>query len=402
MEPTLRGKREAVRGAGRGRTGVGGQRLRIAYVTDMVDGGLGGGMITAKNFVEALRAEHDVTVVTTGPGGADRISVPALSFPVHAMRATGFRFGVPRKRLLQEAFRNADVVHLHFPFWLSFAALREAKAMGLPIVAASHIQPENIFYQVNWRSPWLMEGLYQFWIKNLFNKVDHVVCPSLLGVQCLTTRGMVTRAHVISNGTPPDIRRTHAQRPRKEHFDLLMVGRLAAEKRQDLVLEAVRRSRHRDRIRFTLAGGGPLEAELRASVADMPNVVFLGHVDHHVLENLYNASDLFVHASDIEIEGMVVLEAMTCGLPIVVSNSPLSAASQFALGPAHLFESGSADDLARKIDYFIEHPSELDALRDKHEEASRAYSFDSCVRKLVDVYQLAVSERRAAVALHAT
>jgi hypothetical protein len=58
------------------------------------------------------------------------------------------------------------------------------------------------------------------------------------------------------------------------------------------------------------------------------------------LPRYYSAADLFVHAAEVELEGMSVLEAMACGAPRLIARAPKSAASQFAPDPRYLFESG--------------------------------------------------------------
>lgn len=74
------------------------------------------------------------------------------------------------------------------------------------------------------------------------------------------------------------------------------------------------------------------------------------------MNDIVNSADLYVHASNIEIEAIACNEAVTCGLVPVISNSKKSAAVQFALDERNLFEMNDAKDLARKIDFWIENP----------------------------------------------
>lgn len=60
---------------------------------------------------------------------------------------------------------------------------------------------------------------------------------------------------------------------------------------------------------------------------------------------------MYVHPSDIEIEGIFCIEAFACRLAPVISNSKGSTTAQFALGPDHLLQAGDSDSLAEKIDY---------------------------------------------------
>ena len=105
------------------------------------------------------------------------------------------------------------------------------------------------------------------------------------------------------------------------------------------------------------------------------------------LERLYNTADLLVHCSEVELEGMAVLEAMSCGLPVLVADSPESAASDLALGPEFRFASGDAADLASHLDFQVEHPGALTAARDRTWAMARDYAFEASVARLVDVYR---------------
>ncbi len=371
-------------------------RLRVAYVADTFEGGVSGGTFSAMRFVEALRAEHDVTVLATGgKAGPDRVVLPGLQLPLRAMKANGFTFALPRRRELEATLTGFDVVHLQFPFWASFVALDCARRAGVPVVAAFHVQPENILRNVGLRTPWMSRAIYKLWVNRLYNRADAVVCPTPFAEEMLRRNGLAVPSHVVSNGVSPAIRRlTVARDPRwADAFLVLMVGRLAAEKRHDLMIEALRRSRHRERIRLVIAGAGPQERALRRLARGLPHppeIGFFSNAAGGPLERLYNTADLLVHCSEVEIEGMAVLEAMSCGLPALVASSPDSAAPRFAVGPEFLFASGDPADLATRVDWLIEHPAELARAREQAHRVSRSYGFDASVARLVDVYRSVV------------
>jgi glycosyltransferase involved in cell wall biosynthesis len=104
-------------------------------------------------------------------------------------------------------------------------------------------------------------------------------------------------------------------------FTFVYVGRLAAEKRVDVVVEAFRRASATipaGVIHLIVAGTGPQDAELRAAAP--PGVTFLGYLDRESrLPDLYANCDAFVFASVTETLGLVVLEAMASGLPVIAA-----------------------------------------------------------------------------------
>ncbi len=378
-------------------------RLRVAFVADTIDGRLGGGVVAGHSLVAALREHHDVVVVASDATGRDDVRVDGFMLPIEAMREAQFTMARPDRATLRAAFEQADVVHVQFPFWLSMVAVDEARKAGRPVVAAFHVQPENLLFNVGIRSEWLNRLVYRFWIKHVFNRADAVVCPTPFAKRKLVEHGLTAPAYVVSNGVPLDVHETSVQlEPRTDdRFVILAAGRLAAEKRQDVIIEAVRRSRHRDRVRLVLAGAGPLEEELRARGAELPNPPEMGFLPRAKLVELLNTADLFVHASEVELEGIAVLEAMSVGLPVVVAGSPESAASDFALTDEFRFASGDPSDLAAKIDALIENPERLQAARASYRAMASAHDFAGSVRSVEDIYRRVLIARRVESALGA-
>ena len=89
-----------------------------------------------------------------------------------------------------------------------------------------------------------------------------------------------------------------------------------------------------------------------------------------------------MHASDAEIEAISCMEAFTCGLVPVISDSPLTATKQFALSEHNLFRQGDSDSLREQMEYWIEHPNEKERYSQQYQEYAKQFSADQCVRKL--------------------
>jgi 1,2-diacylglycerol 3-alpha-glucosyltransferase len=379
-----------------------GSRLRIAFVADSLHSQSGGGILSGEFVVDRLRQDHDV--VTVAADGDD--VVPSFQLPLRSMTDMNFVMARPDRAVLARAFSHVDVVHLQFPFWLSFGALDQARRMGLPVVASFHVQPENMLYNVGIHSEWLNGAIYRRMVKHYFNRVDGVVCPTPFARDKLRGYGLTSPAFVVSNGVPPDVAEAMAKHPPEPHienggpFFILAVGRFAAEKRQDIIIEAVRRSRHRDRIRLVLSGWGPLEADLQHLAGALPNGAEIGFLPREELVNDYRKADLFVHAGEVELEGMSVLEAMSAGLPALVADAPESAASRFALNEQFRFAHGDAAALSAKIDFLIENPETLVAAREPYRLRAHEFDFNASVGKLVEVYRTVIAS--AAVPLRET
>jgi glycosyltransferase involved in cell wall biosynthesis len=371
-------------------------RLRIAFVVDTLHSAAGGGILSAEYVVRRLRRDHDV--VSIGADGDDIL--PSFQLPLRAMRESSFVMARPDRGVLSKTFAGVDLVHLQFPFWLSFAALDEARKLGLPVVAGFHVQPENALYSVGIHSTWLNNGIYRTLVKHFYNKVDAVICPTLFAQEKLTSHGLRTPAFVISNGVPPDVaqmakREEPSQRRSDGKFLVLAVGRLAAEKRQDVIIEAVRRSAHRDQIRLILSGSGPREGELKRLATGLPNGAEIGFLPREVLLQRFAEANLFVHASEVELEGMAVLEAMSARLPALIADAPESAASRFALNDDFRFPAGDPAALSAKIDALIENPAKLEGAREAYHERAEAFDFEASVEKMASVYRSVIAGHTA-------
>jgi len=222
-----------------------------------------------------------------------------------------------------------------------------------------------------------------------------VICPSALGENELRRHGLRVPTTVMSNGVPERFHRVPGERlADDEMFVVLTVGRLAAEKRHDLIIEAIRRSRHERRIQLVILGDGPLREQLAVRGSGLTNPPRFGFVPTGELPRYYSAADLLVHAAQVELEGMSVLEAMACGAPCLIARAPKSAASQFATDPRYLFESGSIEDLTRKIDGLLDHPEQLKEARTAAERMARDYRIERSLARLEQLYAGLVAARK--------
>jgi len=100
----------------------------------------------------------------------------------------------------------------------------------------------------------------------------------------------------------------------------------------------------------------------------------------------YNMADLYVHAAAVEVECMTVLEAMGCGLPALIAESPKSATSQFAIDDRFIFPCGDVKRLSEKIDYFVDQPGELKDAGRIYQDHSRKFRIEQSYEKLLNLY----------------
>lgn len=372
--------------------------MKITIVADIYGENNNGTTITAKRLVEnMINRGHEVTVVSAYKGeGNGYIVLPVRKFPAfnkYITKTNGVTFAQPDEKILEAAIKNSDVVHFLLPFKCSKMGLKIARKNKIPYTAAFHCQPENITSHVFMQKRNLPNKMiYKYFYKKFYRDVQFVHCPSKFIADQLTKNGYPMDKRIISNGVIEAFAKKESVRPPEldGKFLILFTGRYVNEKRQDLLVKAMKYSRYADKIQLIFAGNGPNLNKLRKMSRKFVNPPLFKLFPKEELCDTINYCDLYVHPSDMEIEGISCIEAFTCGLVPVISDSQKSATNQFALDDRCLFKRGDPKDLAQKIDYWIEHPEEKQAMSDRYLKYAEQYSIKNCMDEMEQMFYDAV------------
>ncbi len=381
--------------------------MKILLVIDTYDTNNNGTSISAQRFAAVLR-EHgnEVRILTTGEPAPDKFVLKEFKVPLFndLIHSHGFQFAQVDLDIIREAVAWADIVHCMMPFALETATKLIADQMHKPSTAAFHIQPENMTSSIGLgKAEWLNDRFYYTFRFLLYQHFNHIHVPSQFMADELVKRGYKAKIHVISNGIDPDFiaagqrklsDRGNCLTSRSDsgHITITMVGRLSGEKRQDVIINAVPFSKYADRIQLVFAGKGPKYdeyVELGKQLPNPPQFVFLSKPE---LIDLLLHTDLYVHASDMESEAISCIEAFATGLVPVIANSEDSATPQFALDGRSLFAPGRPKDLARAIDWWLDHPDEKAKMEREYAEAAKKYDIDTSVRLCEQMFREAIEE----------
>ena len=371
--------------------------MKILLVIDTYDTNNNGTSISAQRFAAVLR-EHgnEVRILTTGEPAPDKFVLKEFKVPLFndLIHSQGFQFAQVDLDIIREAVAWADIVHCMMPFALETATKLIADQMHKPSTAAFHIQPENMTSSIGLgKAEWLNDRFYYTFRFLLYQHFNHIHVPSQFMADELVKRGYKAKIHVISNGIDPDFIAAgqrklsnsdggHTSRSDSGHITITMVGRLSGEKRQDVIINAVPFSKYADRIQLVFAGKGPKYdeyVELGKQLKNPPQFVFLSKPE---LIDLLLHTDLYVHASDMESEAISCIEAFATGLVPVIANSEDSATPQFA----------RPKDLARAIDWWLDHPDEKAKMEREYAEAAKKYDIDTSVRLCEQMFREAIEE----------
>jgi 1,2-diacylglycerol 3-alpha-glucosyltransferase len=307
--------------------------MRVLMVSDVYFPRINGVSTAIDTYRHTLEAEGiEVRLVAPDygpPCGQEWISrIPARPVPRD-----------PEDRLMRwshlkdsvlDAARDCDLIHVQTPFLAHYAATHAARRLKLPIMATYHTLFEEYFkHYAPFVPPPLLKTIARRFSRTQCDAMDAVIVPSRAIHQRLNDYGTSAPLHILPTGVPlsrfasgdrRSFRRKHGIP--EERPVALYVGRVAHEKNLDYLLDVVAIVRNRVRgILLLIAGEGPALSHLRDRVVRNGlenNVRFIGYLDRmQELPDCYAAADVFVFASRTETQGLVLIEAMAMGLPVV-------------------------------------------------------------------------------------
>ena len=228
------------------------------------------------------------------------------------------------------ARRGFDLLHIQTPFVAHYTGLALARRLGVPVVESYHTFFEQYLSSYIPLIPpaWLRMAARRF-SASQGNAVDALVAPSQAMREVLEGYGVRTHIRVIPTGIEPGrlppgdgarFRRAHGialDRPVLVH-----VGRIAFEKNIGFLLQVLARLVPEiPDLLLVVAGEGPARAALETQCARLglaDHIRFIGYLERgQSLADCYCAGDAFVFASRTETQGLVLLEAMALGVPVV-------------------------------------------------------------------------------------
>ncbi len=299
--------------------------MKIAFFTETFLPKVDGIVTRLTKTVQQLVAAGDEVLIFCPEGapesymGARVVGVPAMPLPLYPE----LKLALPRPAVSEALDRfGPDLVHVVNPAVLGLGGIWLARSRGLPLVASYHTHlPKYLeHYGMGMLEPLLWELL-----KAAHNQAQLNLCTSTAMVEELASRGIQHTA-LWQRGVDTDLFRPELasaamrQRLHGGHDDtghlLLYIGRLSAEKQIDRirpVLEAM------PQTRLALVGDGPHRQQLERHFEGTATT-FVGYLAGEELASAYASGDAFLFPSSTETLGLVLLEAMAAGCPVVGAN----------------------------------------------------------------------------------
>ncbi len=405
----------AFRCAGSCKQPAGGSRLKVLMVTDVALPRVNG-VSTAIATYRSTLGFHGITTGLIAPRYGNEPCEPDTT------RLSGWRVPFdPEDRLILparlrravlEAARDADLIHVHTPFAAHYAGLAAARRFNLPVVATYHTLFEEYLHLYASALPErAMRALARAVSRAQCNALSATIVPSHAMAQRLREYGIRTPIHVLPTGVPleqfgvADRAECRARFRSSHEIPLerpvaLFVGRAAHEKNIDYLIEAFGHAREiAPNLLLLIAGDGPAISHLkrlaqRSSCAD--SIRFIGYLDRAAqLPECFAAADFFVFASRTETQGLVLIEAMASGLPVV---------ALAAMGTCDLLESRRgalvpADDVeafGTAMAHLANHYKQRQRLGSEARQLATEWSDRAMTARLAAFYRHIVAEQRMA------
>jgi glycosyltransferase involved in cell wall biosynthesis len=387
--------------------------MKILYVSDVYFPRINGVSTSIDTFRRELRARgHTVHLIAPdyfapGDDESDILRVPARSLPMDPEDRL-MRYGWAMQHLSRLHAEKYDIVHVQTPFVAHYLGLNLARKLGIPCVETYHTFFEEYFYHYIPFLPksWLKAAARRI-SRNQGNSLDGMVIPSRPMLEVLRHYGVTTHAEVIPTGlqassfTPGDGVAFRAKYDIAQRRPvLLFVGRVAHEKNIGFLLSMVQRVRQEVLdILFVIAGEGPalkgLEADVnRLGLAD--NVKFIGYLDRHTeLNSCYRAGNIFVFSSRTETQGLVLLEAMAQGVP-VVSIAEMGTRDVLCEGQGVRIAREEVGDFSSKVMQLLADRQARVTLGEIGREYAHSWSAGSMAEKMLRFYEGIIAGREHA------
>jgi 1,2-diacylglycerol 3-alpha-glucosyltransferase len=303
-------------------------------------------------------------------------------------------------RRVVDSLEPADIVHVQTPFLAHYFGARLARRWRAKLVVSYHTYFEQYFHHYLPLVPtaWL-KMLSRAISRAQLNRVDLVIAPSQQMAGVLTEYGVSVPIRVLPTGLDLELFRGGDGARFRERYGIaadrpvmLTVGRVAFEKNLEFLIDVLERVRADvPDVLFVIAGEGPALDPLRKRVARRglsESLLFVGYLDRATgLLDCYRSADIFVFASQTETQGLVLLEAMALGTP-VISTAVMGTQSVLADAPGALVVDENVDGFAAAAIRLLSDPEERHKLaRLAARDISARWSGGEMARQLREIYR---------------
>lgn len=378
-------------------------KMKIAFFSDtfypQVNGVVTSILNSSRILAEMGHRVHIFTIKTNKPIKLHKNITLSRYKSINAFNYPGFELVIPKALSCLKKIKEfkPDIIHVHTPTILGWLGLVCGKILDTPVVGTYHtLVPDFLKHShiPKISDSRLGKNLAWKYTNKFYAKCDIVTTPSESTKNELIKNGLKKRIEIVSNGI--DLSLFRPKKGKHKEFRILYVGRISYEKKIDVVLKAVSLFSQRcNNFVLWIIGSGPDLEKLKRLAKDLKiekQIRFFGMVDNEKLPAIYSNSDVFVTASTIETEGIALLEAMACNLPIIGVNAraiPKIVRNNFN---GFVVRAGNFNAMSNAIWKLYRNAKLREKMGAKGRIIAKKYDVRKCVEKLETIFNTLISD----------
>ena len=379
--------------------------MRIAFFTNCYKPLINGVVTSILSLKEAYeRKGHEVYIFA--PRVEDYIDEEKNVFRYRSVNLTSkvqYPIAIPlsfrAKKIITEF--NPEIIHIHHPFVLSSEAIMYGKKLGIPKILTLHTQYEQYAYYIAPIPQKLTQEAIKMVISHLADKIDCITTPSESMKTLIKDYGIKNRIEVIPNAIDLNSFKEKDEKKslkikrrynlKEEDKIILYVGRVAQEKSIDKIIKALAIIKRKsiNRVKLLIVGKGPAMDELiqlgkRLGLED--DIIFTGSVSNEEIHHYYKIAYLFAITSTSESFGIVIIEALASGIPVLAVRAP-GAVDILTHGVDGLLTEDNVEHFAALLKKLVTESELRDKLSRGALETSEQYSIDVVAERMLNLYR---------------
>lgn len=365
--------------------------MRIALFTETFLPKVDGIVTRLKHTVEHLQAQGDEVLIFSPEGGLKEYKgakingIKGIPLPLYPE----LKLAIPNPSINFALQRfKPDLIHVVNPAVLGIGGIFYAKKLNIPLVASYHTHLPQYLHHYNLGA---LEGILWELLKLAHNQAQLNLCTSSAMVNELINHG-IERVDLWQKGVDTDSfhpslasleMRNRLSQGNAEAPLLLYVGRVSAEKEIDKIKPVLESIPH---ARLAIVGNGPARSELETLFANT-NTNFVGYLHGKELGAAYACADAFIFPSSTETLGLVLLEAMAAGCPVIAARRGGIPDIVTDGVNGYMFNPDDAKGAIAATTRLLAHKEEREQLRQNARQEAEKWGWSCATAQLRNFYQ---------------
>jgi 1,2-diacylglycerol 3-alpha-glucosyltransferase len=383
--------------------------MNIAFFSECWDPQINGVVTSTKALTSTLRPPEDTISIFAPryPGFIDKYPHIFRQPAIRYFFQPEFYFSnpLPYRAIRQAREWKIDLVHMHTEFMLGMVAGRIARALDIPCVLTLHTLWE--FYSHYFLYDLLPRNLFRFFLSLLYRACDYFIAPSQKAKDYLEGVMRIKKPiAIIPTGINLDMFNNAVLTPEERNrlralwgvgpkdILLIFVGRVGKEKSLDVLINGISvLSQKNPAIKLLIVGGGPHLEHLKRLVALRKlssAIIFTGYIPYDRMPSVYRMADIFTIASVSETQGLVTVEALASGLPVIVKNDPASV--EIVSNGRHGLIFHKDEDFPKTVLGLLSNPTLMEKLQNTAQAAAERYNDRHYGKSVREYYEWILSD----------